>query len=99
MRLAIEVRFNAISILLLQRFCINYGIATIDLFVWQVHIIHKSGAPTQILESREKKWILIGLLRSVPEKSSLNLTLYIEIALVHSVCLLIIPNVKTPKKT
>jgi len=54
---------------------------------------------TQILESREKKWILIGLLRSVPEKSSLNLTLYIEIALVHSVCLLIIPNVKTPKKT
>ena len=53
----------------------------------------------QILESREKKWILIGLLRSVPEKSSLNLTLYIEIALVHSVCLLIIPNVKTPKKT
>ena len=30
---------------------------------------------TQILESREKKWILIGLLRSVPEKSSLNLTL------------------------
>ena len=54
---------------------------------------------TQLLESREKKWILIGLLRSVPEKSSLNLTLYIEIALVHSVCLLIIPNVKTPKKT
>ena len=53
----------------------------------------------QLLESREKKWILIGLLRSVPEKSSLNLTLYIEIALVHSVCLLIIPNVKTPKKT
>ena len=42
----------------------------------------------QILESREKKWILIGLLRSVPEKSSLNLTLYIEIALAHSVCLL-----------
>ena len=36
---------------------------------------------TQILESREKKWILIGLLRSVPEKSSLNLTLYMEIAL------------------
>ena len=59
----------------------------------------RGGDTAQILESREKKWILIGLLRSVPEKSSLNLTLYIEIALVHSVCLLIIPNVKTPKKT
>ena len=61
--------------------------------------LHVQNGATQLLESREKKWILIGLLRSVPEKSSLNLTLYIEIALVHSVCLLIIPNVKTPKKT
>ena len=60
---------------------------------------HSSSDIPQILESREKKWILIGLLRSVPEKSSLNLTLYIQIALAHSMCLLIIPNVKTPKKT
>ena len=53
----------------------------------------------QILESREKKWILIGLLRSVPEKSSLNLTLYMGIALSHSVYLLITPRIKTPKKS
>ena len=53
----------------------------------------------QILESREKKWILIGLLRSVPEKSSLNLTLYIEIALDNSVYLLNILKYLTPKKT
>ena len=64
-----------------------------------IDLISTISPSPQILESREKKWILIGLLRSVPEKSSLNLTLYIEIALVHSVCLLIIPNVKTPKKT
>ena len=51
----------------------------------------------QILESREKKWILIGLLRSVPEKSSLNLTLYMGIALANGVYLLIPPNFKTPK--
>ena len=55
------------------------------------------GVGTQILESREKKWILIGLLRSVPEKSSLNLTLYMGIALAHSVCLLNILKYLTPK--
>ena len=53
--------------------------------------------PTQLLESREKKWILIGLLRSVPEKSSLNLTLWRRIALAHSVCLLNILKYLTPK--